>query len=170
MGEQPGPSTASTAEIVALHGLGRSIDARFVKWAGQMLVEGHDTPSLRVLALESAPFNYFEMAGLVDRVFEELELQPHPTQEEAARALAVVRVQQALAGERTRNEVLEELDELYLELGHPWDLKDFSHLHCARVDLETEEMQRYWPGADRGNIDAIIDAQFRTWLEELDTD
>ena len=156
----------STAEVVALRSLRRSIDQPFVDWAIGMLTDGRDTPSLRVLAGESPPFNQFEIEALVDRVFEELGLALHSTPAEAARALATVRIKQATAGEDSRSNVLAELAQLHIELDYSPDLQDFYLLHFARSDLQEDDVQWYWPGADRDNIDAIVDERFASWLQD----
>lgn len=153
----------TTAEVVALRSLGRTIDEVFVAWAVGMLEVGRDSPSLRVLAGESAPFHPFEMEALVDRVFHELEIAPHGDRAQAARALAKERIRAGAGGHLPRAEVLRELARLHLDFGLE-DLHDFFLLHHAHGDLRASDVQWYWPGADRDNIDSIVDEKFASWL------
>lgn len=132
-----------------------------------MLTDGCDTPSLCVLAGELPPFNQFEIEVLVDRVFAELGLVLHATPREAARALASLRIRQVAAGEASRAEVLDELARLHIELGYATDLQDFYLLHYAWYDLQQAGVQWYWQGADRDNIDAVVDERFSAWLQEF---
>ena len=43
---------------------------------------------------------------------------------------------------------------------------DFYLLHYALDDLRHEDVQWYWPDADKSNIHSIIDERSRRWLAE----
>jgi hypothetical protein len=45
---------------------------------------------------------------------------------------------------------------------------DFYLLYFAKDDLLIDEVQWYWEGANRENIDKIIRDKFRQWLNEFD--
>jgi hypothetical protein len=45
------------------------------------------------------------------------------------------------------------------------EYRDFFLLYFAEDDLLDAEVQWCWPGADRNNIDQIIEQQFRHWLD-----
>ncbi len=159
-------SVPPSEEVLALRKLGRPVNERFVEWAISMLMGGQDTPGLRVLAGESSPFNQFEMGALVDRVFAELGLTQPSTINAAAGSLATVRAKQVLAGDVSRQVALKELAELHVELDNLMVLHDFYLLHYALEDLQMDDMQWYWPGADRHNIEDVIDERFRSWLQQ----
>ena len=163
-------STWSTAEILALKVLGLGIDQRFVDWAVAQLEEGHDSPHLRVLAGESAPFNNFEMKNLVDTVQRELGLTAPPDEESALRSYATERVRASVSGFASAQMVLDELAKLCMKFGYSGVLYDFYLLHWAYSDLRDYGNQYYWPDADRANIDAVISSYFETWLEENGAD
>ena len=154
----------TTAEILAIRKLGRSVDSRWAEWAISMLENGCNAPSLRILAGETALFNKFEMEELVDRTLDELGLTQHQSHVEAARAYTSVLVQQLLDGRASIDAVLSELTHLCIELGRLQDIYEFYLLHYARKDLQHYETQHYWLGANRQNIDQIIDERCKTWL------
>lgn len=155
-----------TEEVVALRGLGRSIDERWVGWAVDMLVAGHDTPSLRLLAGATAPFNQFEMAALVDRTLEELGVPGYRSREDAGIALAVVRARQVLDGTAPVAGALAELSRLCVEPDYASGLYGFYLLHYARDDLQGHREQYYWPGATRRTIDAVVRELCEVWLRD----
>jgi hypothetical protein len=163
-------SARSTAEILALRVLGASVDQLFVDWAVAQLEAGRDSPHLRVLAGEIAPFNYFEMSQLLDKVLQELGLELPPDDETALRNYARERVLAAIAGSVSASTVLSELAHLCIEFGYPRFLYDFYLLHWAKSDLQEQEVQWYWPDADRENIDSVISSHFETWLKGNGTD
>ena len=160
--------TLTTDEIVALHGLQRGVDERWIGWAVDMLAEGRDTPALRRLAGASAPFHPLEMRSLVDAVLDELDIPRHPSRESAALGLAAVRVCQLLGGKVPTGAMLAELHQLCIELDMFDGLFDFYLLHYAREDLEIHGVQHYVAGATRENIEQLTLDTCRAWLKEHD--
>jgi hypothetical protein len=59
----------------------------YVDWAGEMLVQGYDSPSLRILAGLNRSASTFEAEGYFDRSMTELSLTP-PDSDAAIRAYA----------------------------------------------------------------------------------
>jgi len=154
----------STAEVLALRTLGRSVDEKWVEWAVCTLVEGYDSPSLRILAGESRPFNQFEMAALVDRIFEELGLRQFGSQAEAAVVYASVRARHLLDGVVPVDVALAEISQMCTDLDYLSAIYDFYLLRFAREDLQTDEVQWYWPDGNRENIDELIKEYCRKWI------
>ena len=66
----------STAEILAMRFLGESVDQRFVDWAAAQLAQGLDSPHLRILAGAPPPFDDHELSEVLDRILDELQLEP----------------------------------------------------------------------------------------------
>ncbi len=62
----------STRAIQGTRALNYAPDQRWIDWAERLLVEGTDTPSLRIMAGLLPPFNSFEVAQLLDRVLDDL--------------------------------------------------------------------------------------------------
>ena len=144
--------------------LGRSADSGWVEWAVQMLVDGHDTPTLRVLAGESAPFNEFEMGSLLDRTLEEFGVPVPETVEDAAIAYTMRWVQQLASHAAEKGPTLSELAELCSELLYPDALLGFYTLHDAFDDLQYQEHSPNRLDATRANIDDIVTQEAREWL------
>src|SRR5206468_5361865 len=55
-------------QLLAERALARTPTDAWVEWAVDQLMRGQDTPHLRILAGERAPFNAFEMYALFDTV------------------------------------------------------------------------------------------------------
>jgi hypothetical protein len=117
-----------------------------------------------VLAGESAPFNQFEMAALTDKVFDELGLKPPDNATDAAVAFTSVMADLALSGETPLDTALGEVAQVCIELDYLKEIYDFYLLRFAREDLQSDEVQYYWPGGNRENIDEITRDRFASWL------
>ncbi len=155
----------TAAEIAAMRKLGMNVDSRWVDWAVRMLVEGHDTPSLRRLAGESGPFDQWEMSSLVGRTLGELGVHRPRTVDEAVLVYAAGLVKQLTSPVDDLGGVLSELAGLCIEHDHPRALHSFYLLHFAFGDLQVSEEQWYWDGATRGNIHDVVAREARTWIE-----
>ncbi len=155
----------STAEILALKALNRNIGQTWVDWAVEMLVAGFETEHLVILAGESKPFNQFYMQELAERVLEELHLD-YSDKDRAIKNYASYLIDEALDGRMDKIEVLRILDDIYIELDRPKYLYDFSSLYNAKWDLLESDMQWYWDGATKDNIDDIIIGYFRQWVSD----
>jgi hypothetical protein len=160
----------TTNEVLARRALGRSIDQRFVDWAIGLLEAGADTPHLQVLAGSTPPFNYFEMRQIFDVVVHELGLQVPAEALSAVRLYASERVGAVLTGAAAASELLAELHDYCIDLDYPRDLYNFYLPHNAWMDLQTQTVQWYWPGADRKNIASVVEDYFRVWLESSPLD
>ena len=155
--------------MLALRKLWQSVDARWVEWAVSMLMEGHDTPSLRVLAGEARPFNQLEITDLVDRTFEEPGLRQFASPAEAV-ASASVLAQQPLDGTGPVAAALCEIAQVCIQLDDFQDIYDIYLLHHARTDLQANGWQHYWPDANMENIDELIRDYCRKCLSNRQAD
>lgn len=135
--------------------LGRGYGPECVDWAGAMLVAGHDTPHLRQLAGLLLPVNAFEVAELRDRALEELGYAPLAV-DDAMRQFAAEYLTEVLRGTPDLEAVLLFFKDLFVYVGLSGCLKDLYLLHHARERLQAEDVQFYWPGATRANIDDVI--------------
>ena len=159
------PSTLTTQEILTYRRLNRFVDARWIEWATDMLVQGRDSPTLRIMAGEMPPFDTYEMWAMADRVFEELNMTPFASKLDAAIALTTVRARQMLNHQVSYRNGLCEIRQLYYDSGDPDELWGFYGLYYALEDLEDESQ---WHGSDedKSNVHQAIDEQCQTWLEE----
>ena len=149
----------------AFRALDRAPSQSWVDWAVRLLVEGTDTPALRLLAGRSAPFDYGDVTALVDRALAELDI-PHLDKDAAVEAYATELVQSLLRDGVVIEAALAELFDLCVETNYSRALYNFYQLRCARDDLRDHGRQSYWDGANSSNIDDIVRGEARRWLEQ----
>jgi len=154
----------STAEILALRLLRRTIDKKFVDWAYEMLLAGFETESLLMLAGETEPYYYFEIEKLVDNALQELGLS-WDDREVVILNYVCYLVKGALAGTYNISKTLSMLQHLYLELDYDKLLLDFYLLYHAKDEANDLGTQWYWPDVDRDTIDEVILSYFKNWAE-----
>lgn len=153
----------TTRAIRAWRALDEPPDQRWVEWAVRLLQEGVDTPTLRILAGLSDPLDRGEATRILDRVLLELNLPPLERQG-AIRAYVSELLEELLSDPQRVGGVLDELRRMCLENDHDRTLMPFYLLAHARSDLQAQNMQHYWAGADRTNIDAIVREEAQRWL------
>ena len=130
-----------------------------------MLEEGRDGHNLTMLAGMLPPYNHFEMAALRDRALRELgiaDLDP----EVAVRTFATERLRLALAGEHDLIEVVREIKDLCIGNKYQKEIFDFYLLYFAYEDLQFRDIQWYWPGATRENIESLIRQRAEQFLAD----
>jgi hypothetical protein len=155
----------TTAEILAFKTLNRDVTESWIKWAIEMVANGHDTEHLIVLAGVSGPYNQFYLQDLTSKVFQELSLDI-TDQERILRNYSAYLAGEGLTSARNYPEVLRELSDISIDLDHPKYLYDFYLLHNARETLEIFEDQMYWPNATADNIHLIITEYLKNWVME----
>lgn len=150
-----------------MHALGQTLDEECVEWAVSERMAERDSPGLRVLAGEVAPFNLFEMASLVDRTLGELRVTRFACAEEAAAALTFELARQITGGESEPGAVLFRIHRFHYEPYAPPDLGEFVRLYRARLDFTVEGADHSWyrPDCTPGAIDAVILDECARWME-----
>ena len=154
-----------TYEIQSGYALGLVSMKEIIGWAVGALEAGFDSKSLRILAGLDGDIDQQEVARLHSACFKELDISPLPEQSHL-RFYASLVLREMLADRLPRREAFKRLSELCISLSYPKELMDFYLLYHAKWDLESAEVQWYWKGADRSNIDAIIDEHATSWLQE----
>ena len=152
----------TTARVLARKALQKSCGQECVDWAVAMLAAGHDAPHLAMLASEVPPYNHFELADLRDRALVEVGA-PDISAAAAVAVYAAELFRLVLRGEADLFETLRDVKDLSLAHDHPGALWDFYLLFHAHDTLRDSEVQFYWDGATRRNIEAIV----RRRAEEL---
>jgi hypothetical protein len=150
-------------QLLAERALARTPTDAWVEWAVDQLMRGQETPHLRILAGERAPFNAFEVWALLDTVFRELDVQP-PGPEEAVRAYAAELASSLVQSEGRDVAALRLLRDLAIERQYPDYLHDFYLLAFAEQDLTSGGVQFYWQGATPTNVYQIIHDRAAAWL------
>ncbi|MFT3704368.1 MAG: hypothetical protein QM802_18510 [Agriterribacter sp.] len=157
----------STAEILAFKVLNRSVNSAWVEWALDMMTVGFDTEHLRILAGELEPFNQFEMQDLTTKVLNEINLD-YSNKERIIENYCCYLIDKALDDNSQTEHVLRYLKDLCVERYYDKSLFDFYLLYFAKQELMDTDNQFYWNGADKSNIDNIINEHFIKWKSNCD--
>lgn len=139
----------------------------WVKWAIDMVENGYESEHLYILAGKMSPYNLFEIDSLVEKTLSELGIK-RPTDNEAVDGYAYYLISQALSGILQYTEVLQELKNICIALNYHDSLYSFYLLCYAYEDLRLREEQYYWQGANRTNINSIIEEKFKEWIAKFE--
>jgi hypothetical protein len=120
-----------------------------------MLERGFDSRTLRVLAGITPPLNHFEIAELRDRALDEASPAEIAVADPVTSFVREL-VADALAGRKALGPVFCEISQLAIELGYPRELQAFYNLRFAWEDLQISDVQWYWVGATRENIEQLM--------------
>lgn len=167
----------TTEEVLARRVLGEQArdDESFVSWAAARLEAGDDTPALRVLAGERAPFDDQAVEALFDRAIAELGLELPATRGDADERLEAAVIRRVLAGETTPREYVEQHMTLFGGIDAPtttvalayWAYHDFDNGDLYRDD-DGVLRSAYLPQASRDTIDDVVRDACEAWLREHD--
>ncbi len=155
----------STCEILAWKHFNLAVDEKWIQWAVEMLIEGFETEHLIELAGILKPYNQHELRHLTDKVFEELNLD-YSNQNDVLTNYITFLGKQILKGERDLLKSLSILKDIHIGNDYLEEIQDFWCLYWAKTDLEISEVQWYWDGANRSNIDQICLQYFEDWIRK----
>jgi hypothetical protein len=152
-------------KVIMFCGTNRGDAKDCVDWAVDAMCCGEDSPSLRILAGFTPPLSTFEVRDYASKALRELNIEI-PQGAEAISAYARDLVEEIIKTPETMQRNLRILCDMCIAEDYQKDIYDFYMLRWAYDDLQQEEIQWYWNGADRSNIHEIILNRCRTWLEE----
>jgi hypothetical protein len=155
----------STYEILIGKLLNESVDEKWSKWASAMMMKGVYSENLVELAGIQKPYNQFELKELSDKVLEELGFDLED-QEKIIIDYTAYLLREVLEEKRDLLKTLRILNHLYIGFEYAESLRAFYSLYFAKEDLMESEVQWYWEGADRTNIDEVCMGYIKEWLEE----
>ena len=136
-----------------------------VKWAEAALCEDFDTPSLRILAGLSDPLNFFEVKSYAEAALKELGIEiPSSTQSVSAYAKDIAH--DIINSPISVRENLKKLFDLCIAHDYQDDIFDFYLLHCALNDFDYGDVQHYWEGATKDNIESIVIEKCNEYIEQ----
>jgi hypothetical protein len=156
--------TIQTYEILAWKLSKKSVDEVWSNWATEMLMNGFATEHLIELVGLEKPYNQFELSELTDKVFEELKIDL-TAKNQIIKNYVFFLCQEVLSKKRDLFKTLHKIKTLYLDLDFE-NLIKFYFLSFAKEDLINLEIQHYWDGANRENIDQICFDYFKKWMLE----
>lgn len=155
-------------KVIMFCGTSRGNANDCVDWAINAMCCGEDSPSLRILAGLTPPLSSFEVREYASKALRELEIEI-PQGAEAISAYARDLVEEIVNSPETMQRNLRILCDMCIAEDYQEDIYDFYMLRWAFVDLQQEEVQWYWDGADRSNIQELVLNRCRDWLAEYET-
>lgn len=136
-----------------------------VDWAQEMVFLGYETPSLLMLAGLTTPTNYFQAIEYLNGALSELGLQ-NKKGDEAIISYSSYYIKRIAASEDVK-ENLHKVCKLCQAIQYHDAIYDFYLLYWAWGDLDYgNEVQFYWEGADKDNIEAIVVETAKKWLAQ----
>jgi hypothetical protein len=161
----PHPVT-STYRIVKAKAFNEDIDESWIDWSLAMIEAGYESDNLYQLAGTTQPYNQFVLQELAGKVLRDLHLD-YSNQKAVLNHYVYFLLSEAVHRPETYLSTLRELYDICVQVDMSVEYMDFYNLYLAKVDLMEDEMQWYWKGANRQNIDRIIEQRFQEWLREF---
>lgn len=156
----------STYRILKAKAFNEDIDESWIDWAIEMMEAGYESDHLYMLAGIIKPYNQFELQELTNKVLRDLHLD-YSDKDAVLNNYIYFLLSASIDYPETYMKTLRELRDIYYELGMDSRLTDFYLLYYAKEDLTVDEVQWYWDGANRENIDQIIKEHFQNWILHL---
>ena len=138
----------------------------YVDWAGEMLVQGHDSPSLRILAGLQRLASTFEAEDYFLRSVRELGLSI-PDPETAVRAYACEIARQIVDGRLTGREGVRELYRICLATEYDRDYLIWLELDDALDSLLSGEYAYTYEAATLENFDEVARQEAEKFIVAL---
>lgn len=159
----------STYKILKQKAFNENIDESWIDWAIEMMEADYESANLYMLAGAMKPYNQFELQELTSKVFEDLHLD-YSDKEAVLKNYVYYLISNSINHLETYLKTLRELKDIYYQLEMHSGFRDFYLLYYAKDDLMVDEVQWYWEGANRENIDQIIKEHFQSWMKRFESD
>lgn len=156
----------STYRVLIKKAFNEDIDEAWIDWALEMIQAGYESDNLYILAGIARPYHQFELQRLTDKVLVDLNLYYEDKPQMITNYIYYII-------SSTKNEpskylsTLKEIKDICIALDMEEEYMDFYLLYFAKDDLNESEVQWYWDGADRTNIDLIIRNIFQGYLDKI---
>lgn len=159
-------NVVSTYRVLMKKAFNEDIDETWIDWAIEMIREGYESDNLYILAGISKPYQQFELQRLTDKVFVDLNLD-YEDKLLMIRNYIYYLISTSLNEPSNYLSTLKEIKDICIALDMEQEYIDFYLLYFAKDDLNDSEVQWYWDGADRTNIDLIIRNIFQGYLDKM---
>jgi hypothetical protein len=156
----------STYRVLMKKAFNEDIDEMWVEWALEMIQAGYESDNLYILAGINRPYHQFELQRLTDKVLADLNLD-YEDKSLMIRNYIYYIISTALNEPSNYLSTLREIKDICIALDMEQQYMDFYLLYFAKDDLNESEVQWYWDGADRTNIDLIIKNVFQRYLDGI---
>ncbi len=153
----------STYEILVEKYLNEPINSKWIDWSIEMLEHGFDTETLRIMAGMNEKENQFVLSQYAEILVKEFKLDPLDYLSNL-RGYVGYLYQQSKSKKLSIQAVLRKLKNLHLENSCDDELGGFYLLYYAFDDLQNSDQQWYVNGANRENIESIIEDYFNQWF------
>lgn len=140
----------------------------WIDWALEMMMAGFESEHLIELAGISPQTNRFQLDDVINKTLKELSLDK-TTNEQIINGYVYYLISEAIDQKSSTKKVLRELRDLCQFRDYDKKLFPFYLLYYAHDELETLDVQYYWEGAEKQNIDAIIFDEFQRLKMEYET-
>jgi hypothetical protein len=157
----------STYKILKEKAFNSDINESWIDWAIEMMETGYESINLYELAGTTRPYNQFELKELTNQVFKDLNLD-YSDKTKTLKNYVYFLLTSNVDKPDKYNKVLREFRDIYYELDAAAEYQDLALLYWAKDDLIYSEVQHYWDGADRTNIDKIISETFRQYIAKFE--
>lgn len=161
-------SVLSTFKIKKKKAFDEPIDVDWIDWAIEMIEAGFESEHLYILAGETEPFNQFYLRDLTDKVLRDLGMQIED-KEQVIKNYVYYLITSSIDHPDKYLKVLREIRNISIDLDLNTVYMDFSLLYYAKQDLLSDEVQWYWPDANRQNIDQVIKTRFHQWIVDFNS-
>lgn len=157
----------STAKMLALRSLNKSLTQELPEWACHQLEQGKDAHYLRIAAGLTGHETATESEEIFDRVLEELNLKllDPPA---AWRSYLLERYDDYLAGQITQRKFLCEGHHVCLALDYPESIMPIYLLYFADEELRDQGWTYYWPDAKKEDFERLLTEEMRKIREASD--
>ncbi|MFL5742931.1 MAG: hypothetical protein ACJ75B_22115 [Flavisolibacter sp.] len=156
----------STYRILKAKTFNEDVDESWIDWAIEMMEAGYESDNLYMLAGVTKPYNQFELQELTSRVLKDLQLD-YSNKEVVLNNYVYFLLSNSIDYPQTYIKTLRELRDIYYQLGMDSRLTVFYLLYFAKSDLTVNDVQFYWEGANKENIDKIVKDHFQNWISEF---
>jgi hypothetical protein len=156
----------STYKILKEKAFNSDITESWIDWAIEMMEAGYESINLYELAGTTRPYNQFELKELTNQVFKDLNLD-YSDKTKTLKNYVYFLLTSNIDKPVKYNIVLREFRDIYYELDADAEYQDLALLYWAKDDLIYSEVQHYWDGANRTNIDKIISETFRQYIAKF---
>lgn len=157
----------SIFKILKAKAFNENVDESWIDWAIEMVEIGYESENLYMLAGVTKPYNQFELQELTSKVFRELHLD-YSDKRTVLKNYVYYLISSSIDHPETYFKTLRELKDICRDLDMEPEYMDFYLLYYAKDDLTVEEVQWYWEGANRENMNQIIKERFLKWTGEFE--
>ena len=157
----------STYKILKEKAFNSDINESWIEWGNEMMEAGYESVNLYELAGTTRPYNQFELQDLTNKIFKDLNLD-YSDKANTLKNYVYFLLNSNIDKPEKYYKVLREFRDIYYELDADPEYQQLALLYWAKDDLIYSDVQHYWDGADRTNIDRIISETFREYIAKFE--